>query len=317
MAYPIVDHSGRVRGVLTLAAVRPAMFRRITSSAMDFANHPLCSLIEFHNANKLMRDLKKQIVSGFNLTFGLKQKGLPGDFYGQTARILSETLPSTMCRIWGYDRDANRLTSLAYHHLRKDDEVILNKDSGIGLELMPRHKAAINMGKTLVINQNNPESRMDTNEVRALGLPGMKSAILAPMRLRDQTLGIVSVGELRNWQRHSFGPQELLYSQIIATIAALVSMVDHKERELTRFSRQISATEASSQLYNIFGDFPSRLSSPVSAILGASQIIGQNYSGGGDELARFNRIILKSANAIADELNKFRDVKQSLVQGQL
>lgn len=317
LVYPVKDTSGDVKGVLTLASVKPRAFEKVRAADLAFVDQPLCRLIEFHGTSNLMRNLKKQLVSSFNLTFGLKQKGELGDFYSQTAKILSETLPATMCRIWDYDLPGNRLTSLAYHSLRDSGRGDSGLVDNIGLELLPRHKSAIEMGKALVVNQSNPEYNMDDQEITALGLPGMKSAILAPMCLKEDVLGIVSIGELRNWERRSFGPQELLYAQIIATITALVNQIDRKNRRLKSFSERLGQLETSSQIYGVFADFPSRLSSPISAIMGASQIISGKIPDEAGELAKYNNIIQKSADTIIRELNKFSEVKQSVSNGQI
>jgi len=130
-------------------------------------------------------------------------------------------------------------------------------------------------------------------------------------------LGIVSIGELRNWERRSFGPQELLYAQIIATITALVNQIDRKNRSLRCFSEKLGRLEASSQIYGAFTEFPSRLSSPISAILGASQIIGGKIPEDAVELIKYNNIIQKSADTIVRELNRFSDVKQSVFSEQM
>jgi hypothetical protein len=317
LVYPIKDTSGDVKGVLTLASLKPRAYEQVKAEDLEFVEQPLCRLIEYHGTSNLMRNLKKQIVSSFNLTFGLKQKGELGDFYSRTAKVLSETLPATMCRIWDYDRPSNRLTSLAYHSLRGQRKGDGDLIDNIGLELLPRHKTAIEMGKALVVNQSNPENNMDEQEIKVLGLPGMKSAILAPMCLKEHVLGIVSIGELRNWERRSFGPQELLYAQIIATITALVNQIDRKNRSLRHFSEKLGRLEASSQIYGAFAEFPSRLSSPISAILGASQIIGGKIPEDAVELLKYNNIIQKSADTIVRELNKFSDVKQSIFNGQM
>jgi hypothetical protein len=312
LVYPLINNNGSVSGVLTLAAVKPRMFNDVEPEDLDFINEPLCRLIEHNRAQKLMRDLKKQIAASFNLTFGLEQQGVPKDFYNQSARLLSETLPATMCRIWGYNQSQNRLEPLGQHDLHDNSSNSDGIPGHVGLELLPCHKNVIEMGKAMIVNQSNPNTNMDEGEVRAIGLSGVKSAILAPMKLKNRIMGIISVGEVRNWERRSLGPQELLYSQIISTITALAYDISSKNEHLKWFHNREKEFDALTGVYSTFTELPSKLSSPISSILGAAQLIRKKVPFEAGELSRYNDIILKGANTIVKELNKFDDIRNNL-----
>lgn len=309
LIYPISDSQGKILAVVTLASVTPGKYRDMNEDDLKFINRPFARMIEFHQTNKMMNTLRKQIGSSFSLAFSLEEKGLMNDFYKETARVLSETLPATMCRIWGYDADSNSLHSLGYHSLHKRAD---NRLKPIGLELLPHHKRAIQMGKPIIVNQNNPENQMDDSEIDALGVPGMKSAILAPMKLKEQVLGVVSVGEIRNWERRSLGPQELLFAQIISTLTALVSALSESTDRAKGYREKIQRMEQSSYLYDTYNELPNRLSSPISSILGAAQILKNNYGSDQSELNKFTGIIVRGAETIITELNKFDDIKHGL-----
>ena len=309
LIYPITDAQDKVLAVATLASVTPGKYRHLTESDLEFIKRPFARMIEFHQTNKMMNTLRKQIGSSFSLAFSLEEKGLMDDFYRETARVLSETLPATMCRIWGYDADSNSLRSLGYHSLHERED---NRSRPIGLELLPHHKRAIQLGKPIIVNQNNPDNQMDESEIDALGIPGMKSAILAPMKLKERVLGVVSVGEIRNWERRSLGPQELLFAQIISTLTALVSALSESRDRSDGLKQKIRTLERNSDLYNVYNDFPNRLSSPISAILGAAQILKNNSGSNQGDLNKFVGIIVRGAESIISELNKFDDIKRSL-----
>ncbi len=312
LVYPLSDDSEMVKGILTLAAVKPRAFNEIPEESLDFLNLPLCRMIEMHNITSMMNTLKKQVVSSFNLTFGLENGMGLNEFYNNSARILAETLPATMCRIWGMNHQENSLESIGFYSLHdKSDPGEI--DSGkIGLELMPRHKAAISMGKAIIVNQSNPEYSMDKSELKAMGLPGVKSAILAPMRLQNRVFGIVSVGEVRNWERRSLGQQELLYSQIISTITALVREIDQKTLEINSMKNNFIDLEKKSRIYETYPNLPSKLSSPLSSLMGAAQLIRKRLPEDAAELIRYNEIILKGAENLMKEFRKFEEVKNSL-----
>jgi hypothetical protein len=312
LIYPLRDESGIVKGVLTLAAVMPGALNEITEESLDFLNWPLCRMIDVHNAYSMMNTLKKQVVSSFNLTFGLEKGDGMNDFYDRSARILAETLPATMCRIWGLNHHSNSLESIGFYSLHHKPDSNSNNPGSIGLELMPRHKAAISMGKAIIVNQSNPEYSMDKSEIEALGLPGVRSAILAPMRLQNRVFGIVSVGELRNWERRSLGQQELLYSQIISTITALVREIDQKSLDLNRLQEGFGGLEKKARVYETYPNLPSKLSSSVSSLLGAAQLIRQKLPEDASELIRYNEIILKGASRLMYEIRKFDEIKKSL-----
>ncbi len=312
LVYPLIGDDRAVRGVLILAAVKPGAFNKVADNELDFLNKPLCRMISFNTVSNLMKTLKKQVVSSFNLTFGLEENGVKESFYDHSARILSETLPATMCRIWGLDTSGTRLNPMGYYNLHDTPGRNYRHPDPVGLELLPRHRRAIEMGKALIINQSHEESRMDKPELEALGLPGMKSAILAPMKLSDRVLGIISVGEVRNWERRSLGTQELLYSQIISTIAALVFDLAQKSVRLDEYLRNAARTELGSQLYHTFREMPTKMASPLSAILGAAEIISKKVPREATELTRYNDMIIRSANTLMNEIRVFDELKKEL-----
>ncbi|HDS00545.1 MAG TPA: GAF domain-containing protein [candidate division Zixibacteria bacterium] len=312
LVYPVRNDSGRVLAVLTLAAVKPKTFNHLDEPDLQFLNAPLCRMIEFNNVSSMMNTLKKQVVSSFNLTFGLENSPGSKGFYDRSAQILAETLPATMCRVWGYDQSLNRLRSIGYHSLHRRTDQISDSRKDVELELMPRHKAAIKMGKAIIVNQSNPESNMGKSEVEFMGLPGIKSAILAPMRLQNRISGIVSVGEVRNWERRSLGQQELLYSQIVSTISALVHEIDSKALELNRVNAVLNEIDKRSLVYETYTDLPSRISSKLSGIMGAAELIRRKMPEDAREMIRYNDIIIKGAETIAKELNRFGELKKSI-----
>lgn len=312
LVYPLSDDSDMVKGVLTLATVKPRAFNDIPEEDLEFLNLPLCRMIEMHNVTSMMNTLKKQVVSSFNLTFGLENGMGLNEFYNNSARILAETLPATMCRIWGMNHQDNSLESIGFYSLHDKAESGDFDSAKIGLELMPRHKAAISMGKAIIVNQSNPEYSMDKSELKAMGLPGVKSAILAPMRLQNRVFGIVSVGEVRNWERRSLGQQELLYSQIISTITALVREIDQKTLEVNSMRNNFIDLEKKSRIYETYPNLPSKLSSPLSSLMGAAQLIRKRLPEDAAELIRYNEIILKGAENMMKEFRKFEEVKNSL-----
>jgi len=190
----------------------------------------------------------------------------------------------------------------------------VGQDQDLDLSLMPRHKAAIDLGKPLIINQTNPETVMDGPEREALGLPSLQSAILAPMRLEQRVMGILSIGEMRNWERRTLGPQELLYAQIVSTLDALVYELAERGRQLRMERERFEQYESKAQLYHTYADLPRRLSSPISAILGAAEIIEGGSPNPPSELAKYNGIILKSVRAMMTEIRRFDELKNVLAR---
>jgi hypothetical protein len=150
------------------------------------------------------------------------------------------------------------------------------------------------------------------SEIKAMGLPNVKSAILAPMRLQNRVFGIISVGELRNWERRSLGQQELIYSQIISTITALVREIDRQSLNINNLKESFGTLERKARVYETYPNLPSKLSSSLSSLLGAAQLVRQKLPGDAAELIHYNEIILKGAGRLMDEIRKFEEVKNSL-----
>jgi nitrogen-specific signal transduction histidine kinase len=134
------------------------------------------------------------------------------------------------------------------------------------------------------------------------------------MRLQNRISGIVSVGEVRNWERRSLGQQELLYCQIISTMAALVHEVDSKSFELNEANSALNDIAKQSQVYQTYPNLPSRISSKLSGIMGAAELMRRRMPEDAGDMIRYNDIIIKGAERIAEEIRKFGELKNNILQ---
>jgi hypothetical protein len=85
-----------------------------------------------------------------------------------------------------------------------------------------------------------------------------------------------------------------------------------REHSIHRLRGRLNQLENYSQLYSTYRELPVRLASPVSAILGAADIVAQKLAGVDSELSHYNSIIRRSARTMIDDLKKYEHVKESL-----
>ena len=93
----------------------------------------------------------------------------------------------------------------------------------------------------MIVRQEEGSLCMDSKECGTLFFPGMKSACLVPIVLEHETLGMICVGEARNWQRQPFDSDKLSLLQALANEVAVVinntQLHQAKQRQVDRMER--------------------------------------------------------------------------------
>ena len=88
--------------------------------------------------------------------------------------------------------------------------------------------------------------------------------------------------------------------------------IDSKALELNRVNAVLNEIDKRSLVYETYTDLPSRISSKLSGIMGAAELIRRKMPEDAREMIRYNDIIIKGAETIAKELNRFGELKKSI-----
>jgi len=142
-----------------------------------------------------------------------------------SAEMLIDNVSTTMVRISILDNYGTRLKTSAIRMNRAIPEINTN-DVAISNELTHWHKTVAEEGRLLLINQNDDISRMDKSEMELLVFKGMQSALIIPIVVSGRTFGIITLGEMRGWNRSTYNPAAISFTKTIAAkIADVLKMM--------------------------------------------------------------------------------------------
>lgn len=215
-------------------------------------------------------------------------------FFTDACDLLTKHMKCTVARISLLNSEGTSLVSRACRTIRNTGGD-LGEHENIPLTLTPWHRMTIDAKKSMLINQEDPESRMPPQESTSALIPAIKSAILVPIMLGDQVRGVISIGEARNWKRRAFGASDLIFAKDVAAKCSLALRMKQLRRSAARTREDMSRLAAGEQ--ESLRDLRSRLKSPLTSIVGAVELL--RLKGETTHFSdRYHDLILKSADRI-------------------
>jgi putative nucleotidyltransferase with HDIG domain len=173
------------------------------------------------------------------------------------AEQMVRRLQVTLCRILVLDDDRAHLTIRAAFPAR---EIPLEHGVGgrLSLDLLPNYHRVVVDGEVVLLRGDDPQPLSETEVALARGAA---SALLVPMMVKEQIVGVVTLLEARGWERSPFTQAKVALCQAmasgaaialenallfadrekahLATLAALVSALDARERETQAHSLRV------------------------------------------------------------------------------
>jgi len=223
MAIPIMNY-GRVIGCLTLGnpcaghfdrrdllrvetmatALAPALEAAVSGSAIFERDRYLGALSAFDSIVENSTDVDSVLKSA--------------------ADILMDNVRTTMVRVTAIDSSRSCLQTKALRLIRPFDNINTD-DVNLSRALTPWHNMVVREGRLLLINQSDPETSLDAVEAAQLVFEGVNSALVVPIVVNGVTHGLITLGEMRNWNRFTYDSVVILFcKQIAARLASLIKM---------------------------------------------------------------------------------------------
>ena len=216
------------------------------------------------------------------------------DIFRSAATMLSRELRTSLVRVATYEYDGAFLKSRALAHVRPI-EGLTPENGHMILSLMPYHSLVRETGRLMVINQEQMGKRMSEAETRQVCCPGMQSALLVPVTVGQETLAVISLGEMRRWSRYQYEPADiLLVSSVAAGLALAIQLALGRRRQDRSTRRQEKVQPLASGNATLRGQVKSSLSS----ILGSIEMIKAHSGEADGGLDRYLSIIDRSAQRI-------------------
>lgn len=155
----------------------------------------------------------------------------------------------TYCRISLIDSDKHSLVVRAAAPTRE-----MEWEHGIGQQLdlarASHHAEVLKSGKPIVLRQNGQLSVKESEKEWEWALtPETKSALLLPLFSKDEVIGIVTLGEVRRWDRTPFSAKKIEFYQTLLNQAA-IAIDNARLYEKTKwYVRELSAMHNMSQAF--------------------------------------------------------------------
>ena len=299
MACP-VTYGHRVLAVLTLGHSQTGYFRNIHNRRIMNLMEVLAAAIQREQLAREIENKEEQM-----LRLQLMGRELAGDrplqdIFNDACEILTRRMKSTIARVSLIDKDRQRLISQSCRTIRKVSQE-LQDDSIMPLSLLPWHRMILEQQKLMLINQTDPQSRMQTQESSRALLPGINSAILVPIMLNNKVCGIISVGEVRNWNRRPFGVSDLIFAKDVAAKCSIALKMKKMQIEGEKY--KTLSTNRLADEGGPWDDIKTQLNTPVSSIIGSVELL--KHQKGSDEVAlRYYEKILKAADKVKDIIDR-------------
>jgi len=192
---------------------------------------------------------------------------------------LTTSLPLTFSRISLLDESGENLVIQAAHPIRP-----LDWDSGVGrryaLADLPLHRKVLENDEVVIIRQERPEQAMGEFERRAMMTEEIKSGALLPLKAGERTVGVISLGEVRSWERAPFSSEKMRLCHAIANEAAMAIERARLYEDLRRGMEQLRSTQLllrQSERLSILGEMAAgiahEINNPLVTILGYAQLL--------------------------------------------
>lgn len=290
LTIPIV-HAGKPIAALTFAGESKCPNKAFGEQIATALSSALLPSVRSDIFSNQLVTYNRQIL---DLTGSLKKLVTSEDtqaFLLDLADTVVKKLPATYCRFWRYDSDKESLEFVVEAQARDVSRHVTEVKS-LPLSRARWHKLAIQAGRMMLINQREERMQMDDQELVQSLVVGMQSALLVPMMIGNEPLGIMAIAELRSWDRRSLSLSDSVFARGIANIAAQALKSAATAERMGRLGEHVEKLERNKILGEVFSDLPKRFATPLTSIMARTQQL-IDKSEHSDELTANNLSIIK------------------------
>ncbi len=298
LAVPIINY-GRVIAVITMGHPRASHFNRRHQQRAEMLASVMAAAVEAEISRQTVyeRDRFLGAIAAFDSI--VQNSSDIESVLNAATDLLIENIGTTMVRISVLDKKRTDLITRSLKSVRPFENIRVEK-TGISKEMTPWHQMAIQENRPLLINQNDPETFMDANEAGALVFEKMQSALIVPIVVNGITYGLITLGEMRNWDRFSYKPATITFCKEIATrIGDAVKIYS--------LSRVILDGKSENRMVKpeklIDADIRRELKSPLTNIRGSLDLLKLRGIGETDDAGKIIANLEKSTNRMISLLD--------------
>lgn len=282
---PIID-SGRVNAVLTVTGLSAVRTPRQIESTLRTVSPTLTAILagERHTVRMTTERRRSTLVSDLFTQFARH-----GDLDRQldrAAAMITHELDVDLARISIFDEDGSFLNSRASVSSGAS-KFLTPVDAHMVVSLMPAHRRVKTTGRSVVIDQNNPEQQMEAAEARQAFNDEIQTTLLVPLVIGRNVVGVLGLADTRDSSQFEFSEDAVRFAAGVANSLSIA----------IQFSQ--GQGQSRSAVERIFADSELRrqLISPLSGIIGSTEKL-RNADNMDSNADRYLEIIDKSAQRI-------------------
>jgi GAF domain-containing protein len=300
-------------GALSLGHQRPGFYSPNDVKWLKPFSHQLALLIQ---EKMLVEKLKEEERLSLLLSDWAQKLVQDEDIKGFLDKVvtsLTQELPRSFVRISLLNRQRDHLTTHALHQIRKEG-MNLRKMEKFPLQDLPWHRLTLEAKRPMLVNQDDPESLMPDREAKLILDEKIKSALLVPLIINGEAAGVISLGEMRNFERQPITQQETTFVRHISSQLSLALKKgflarsnERMRKELKGFEEKRNEVEARMSLSPLWSDLKFEVSNPLTTILGSAELLRLKECNISPENFKYIRNIEKGAGKIQRVLEDFSE----------
>jgi transcriptional regulator with GAF, ATPase, and Fis domain len=284
-----LSFGGTLVGTLVLASRQANRYTVQDADWMEKAAPILGRMAEQVIHQERLRKSENRLQHLTNFLAGCAVNNRLATLFDQACQLLSKELRTTLVRISTYENGRGFLRSRALATLRQI-EGITPADGSMILSLMPHHEQVRDTGRLVMINPQTGIT-IDEAEARMLGTGDLQSALLVPLKIEDEVVGVISIAEQRKGERHTYTETDVVFATSVATALSLAIQRNVRRRTKTGRNRLFDSPQSRAELR-------SRIKSSLSGIMGSVEMLKSRRSSIDPDLEKYLAIIDRSAQKI-------------------
>jgi GAF domain-containing protein len=220
-------------------------------------------------------------------------------------------LPKSFARVTLLSRERRELINCAATQIRQQG-IDLKQQERFSLDDLPWHRLALEARRPMLVHQDDPESLMSRREARLIMDEKVNSALLVPLLLSGKPVGIVSVGEMRSWDRQPMTEDETAFVKHRAnqlSLALKKSLISRANERLRERMKSSDSGEAVGQIKTKARTWLSNLSyqinNPLTSIRGSAELLKMKEPGLSQDALRYLGNIENGVERIQGRFQEF------------
>jgi len=296
LAAPLMSDR-RVEGVFTVCAAEAACYRRRHSELVNYILPVLNELVndEKNREQITVRERRIALMNRFVNEIGLQTS--IQSIFDRAAALIYDELKTTLVRISTVENRGETLNPRAFRVQPSVTDFKPERKQMI-LSLMPYHKLVIKSGRQVMLNQLATGEKMSSAEARMVLSGDLKTALLVPVKLREQVFAVITLAERRAWGRYSYSHLDVLFVNGIALALSMALQLSEARQNASSSRDRLRGLEKFGGPRAWDDTFKIRVKSALSGILGSVEILKAQPRPDDTGRVRYLDIIDRSARKI-------------------